>query len=664
MSGFSLHKNMAFDWNGTAFRIDRLQPNGEILLERVADNQLSIVTKDALLAEYGQGKISARAETSSPVQITVPVFSRPLDELPERVKNEATRRRWYIESILSHGAPVFTKAYLAPLIQQVATEIDDNKPPSVTTIYRWTRRFQTSGDTRALIPRTDLRGKKKVRQSEQVLKLASEAIVDALKTSPQATGTNIYSRLLAKINAENGRLLPDEQLRPPTLRTLYRLLARADVYETICLREGKAAADKRLRVGKAGVRVTRILERVEIDHTPLDLFLIDEKTWLPLGRPTLTMVIDHFSRMPLGYYLSFGNPSTAAVMGALRHAILPKNIAKEAMPGLKIEHTWPCYGRPEVFVVDNGMEFHSNDLESVAYDLGVRIQYCPKHQPRFKGVVERYLKTINYFFAHQLPGTSFARFHQRGDYDPQKCALLTFAEFTQLFEKWVVDVYSQTIHRGLGTTPWSRWHESLAQYEPELPDDRRVLQRRIDLVVTRSLRRNGIELNSIRYSGDALQPILSAFGEGVQVRVSYDAEDLGEIQVWGPNDADPVAVQALYPAFARGLTLKQNEMIRELLREQGAAVEDRVALERARHELSRSVEELMVSRKQTARRRGAALKGFSSNMPDGSIAYVAMPPKTNPAAKPVGVANADGMKDAPPAALATFQLRRQKGGQS
>lgn len=660
MPGFILRKNMVFDWDGTTFRIDRLQPNGDILLERVKDCQLTLVTRDGLLAEYTQGKVSARIAESLPTQIAVPVFSRPLDELPERVRIEALRRRRYIDAIHADGAPVFMKRYLAPLIKQVAAELDDNRPPSVSSLIRWNGRFQTTRDTRALIPRTDLRGKRASRQSDRVLELATEAIEEALKTSPQATGANIYSRLLAKINAENARRLPDQPLRPPNIRTLYRMLARTDAYEKVRLREGKTVADKRFRVGKAVTRVSRILERVEMDHTPLDLFLIDEKTWLPLGRPTLTVAIDRYSRMLLGYYLSFGSPSTAAVMGALRHAILPKTISKAALPGLPIQHAWPCYGLPAQIVVDNGMEFHSDDLDSVAYDLGIHIQFCPKHQPRFKGAVERFLGTINYNFAHQLPGTSFARFYQRGDYDPQQCALLTFAEFKHVFEKWVVDVYAQTVHRGLGTTPWARWHEGLAKHEPELPEDLRLLQRRIGLVKTRCLRRDGVQLNGIRYSGDALQPILSAYGEGVQVRVSYDAEDLGELQVWGPDDTDPLTVLALDQSYARGLTLRQNETIRDLLREQGASAEDPAVLQRARSELSQSISALMVSRKQTARRRGAALKGLSSNLPTGSVTPPAPPPKPRPAAKPRS-AQTEVAKDAPPQPLETFQLKRHNG---
>ena len=108
MSGFTLRVNMVFDWNGTTFRIDRLQPNSEILLERMKDGQLTIETRDALLAEYAQGNISARAAENVSAPTKVPVFSRPLDELPESLRNEVLRRRRYIDGIHIHGTPVFT----------------------------------------------------------------------------------------------------------------------------------------------------------------------------------------------------------------------------------------------------------------------------------------------------------------------------------------------------------------------------------------------------------------------------------------------------------------------------------------------------------------------------------------------------------------------------
>lgn len=627
MSGFKLLKGMAFEWNGAAFQIDRLQANGDVLLER-ADGQLIVTTRTDLLSDYAKGLVSTRKHHLSPREATASLpYSRPMSDLPIQTQTEALRRWRYVNALQSLGTFVFTKAFLQDVIEDAAKDMNDANPPSTITLYRWYKRYRTHQDTRALVPRTEKRGCRDLQQRPEILTLAAEATEEAFKFSPLSTGKNIYTRLNAKIDAANRQRAATEHLKRPTLRTVYRMLSRVEAYDQVMLKEGKAAADRRFRLGKRGTTTSEILERVEVDHTPLDLFLIDEKTWLPLGRPTLTVLIDHFSRMPLGYHLSFDSPSTAAVMRALRHAILPKPKTPIALPGLLIEHPWPCYGQPDLLIADNGLEFHSNDLESVCYDLDIELRYCPKHQPRFKGTIERYLKTINYFFAHQLPGTSFARLHMRGDYDPQKHAVLTMGEFQHLFEKWVLDVYAQSIHRNLGVTPWSKWHEGLTRREPELPDDLQDLQARIGLVAERSLRRDGIALNGIQYGGGDLQPILSAYGEGVRVRVIFDPDDLGRIQVWGPDQEEPVEGHALNPEYANGLTLKQHEMIRAQLREHGAETEDHVALEKAKHDLIVSVQTLLDSRKQKHRRKAAEIQGFSSSNPQSALTESNAAPK-------------------------------------
>ena len=664
MAGFGLRKNMVFEWRGGTFRIERLQPNGEVLLESINGGALSLVQRQQLLDDFAQGLISA-STTGERSHKAIPTYSRPLDQLPPEVQREAKRRRRYLEAICAEGKPVFTPDYLVPIIEQVAEAISDAKPPSVITIYRWHKRFMTAKDSRALVPRFDLRGNKRARQGSRMQELLSEATAEAYNTSPLATGKSIYSRLLAKIDTENQRSLSDTPCVSPSERTVYRMLANADLYEMTLLKEGKASADRRFRVGKVGVKTTRILERIEIDHTPLDLFLVDERTWLPLGRPTLTMALESFSRMPWGYNMSFGGPSAAAVIGALRHGILPKEPTEIAIKDLAVEHRWPTYGLPETVVTDNGLEFHGADLEGLAFDLGFRLEFCPKRQPRFKGTIERYLKTINYHFAHQLPGASFARFHQRGDYDPQKCALMTLGEFKHLFEKWVVDVYAQTVHKSIGTTPWQRWHEGLAAHEPHLPADLSVLQQRIGQSASRKLRRDGFELNGIRYNGDVLAPILRKFGEGVEIRVVYDPEDLGSVHVWGPDDTEPKAVQALELGYARGMTKQQNGLIRQLLREEGAKVEDRVALQRARNDMAKAVEELMVSRKQKARQRSAHLRGFSSSKPSGSPPQPQRVPNA-PVRRPVpSIKPADKAPSVPPdlpRILTAFQMGSSKRG--
>jgi putative transposase len=658
MAGFTFRKHMVFDWDGTEYKILELPESGQIVLENVENHLLDLQTKDHLLSEYTSGKITAKSAGKAVACAALPVFSRPLDEITERDRLEMQRRKHYLDVISSNGTPIFTHEYLKPLIGQAAVEINDIRPPGQATVYRWYCRYRRYYDTWALIPRYDLRGSRKLKQSELLLKITAEAIEEAYKQSPLSSGEDVYVILRGKICEENSKRLPNQQLKSFSKRTLYRYIQSADVYELIQLKEGKTAADRRLRVVLQGAKTNHVLERVEIDHTPLDLFLVDERTGLPLGRPTLTVVIDHYSRMLLGYYLTFGSPSTAAVMGALRHAILPKSPTEEAIPNLKINNPWPCYGVPDLMVVDNGLEFHGNDLESVAFDLNIRIQYCPKKQPRFKGTVERYLKTINYSFVNQFPGVSFAKYDQRGDYDPLKCAVLTMAEFKHTFEKWVLDIYSQDLHGGIGRTPWSRWQESIAKKPPELPIDLHTLQRRIGLVTERKLQTNGILLNSIRYNCHVLAPILNAYGAAIQVRVLYDTEDLGEIQVWGPDQPEPITVQALEYEYAKGLTLKQHEYLRMQFLEQGKATFNEEELLKAKYELKQVVSDMMGSRKHKNRKRGAALAGITSDKPNGSQMMLEQQKNEKPIRKPTATKKRENADDVePPPLLPTFQMK-------
>ena len=56
----------------------------------------------------------------------------------------------------------------------------------------------------------------------------------------------------------------------------------------------------------------------------LDLFIIDEYLRLPLGRPTVTAVLDRRSRSILGIYIGFEPPSFLSVSKAIKNAISDK----------------------------------------------------------------------------------------------------------------------------------------------------------------------------------------------------------------------------------------------------------------------------------------------------------------------------------------------------
>lgn len=106
--------------------------------------------------------------------------------------------------------------------------------------------------------------------------------------------------------------------------TVRRIALGVDQYQVMRARWGRSVADNKRKPRAAGVVTTRPLERVELDHFLCDVHLVCHRTGKQLGRPWLTLAVDHFSGMVVGYHLSFAPPSAASVLACLKHAILPK----------------------------------------------------------------------------------------------------------------------------------------------------------------------------------------------------------------------------------------------------------------------------------------------------------------------------------------------------
>lgn len=431
MNGYVFVKNCRFDLDDAAFVVRQVNPDESIVVEKIDSGQVAVFQQSELLSSYTRGALSFKDGLSGNSER---VYVRPVDELKELVQKEVDRRLQYVSAVREEAPPVLTPRTVLPIRDTVSIRIGDTAPPSFTTLYRWVRSVSRSGTFRSLIPRHDRRGPHRSYQTDRVIELFEQATEKAFAVSPQATIKAVHERLSELIEDENAVRPSGQKLRVPSIATSYRLFKRVSLYEQTVWREGKRIADQKFTMSGTGAVSHRILERVEIDHTPVDIFLVDELTNLPVGRPMLTMVLDHYSRMPMGYHVGYNAASSLAVRAALIHAILPKTFTA-GFESLEIVNDWPCFGIPEALVVDNGLEFHGKALEHWAFNFGVRLQYCPKKQPQFKGAVERFLKTINYSFAHLLPGTSFAKFYKRGDYDPERHATLTLTQFKRILEK-------------------------------------------------------------------------------------------------------------------------------------------------------------------------------------------------------------------------------------
>jgi putative transposase len=143
---------------------------------------------------------------------------------------------------------------------------------------------------------------------------------------------------------------------------------------------------------------------VQIDHTLVDVVIVDELKRLPLGRPWLTLAIDVASRMVTGFYLSLDAPSTLSVALALTQAVLPKDLW---LCDRELDLAWPACGLPELRHLDNAPEFKSEALEQGTREYGIKLLYLLTGRPRFGGRIEpRIGKVMGAVYL--LLGTTFA----------------------------------------------------------------------------------------------------------------------------------------------------------------------------------------------------------------------------------------------------------------
>jgi putative transposase len=318
--------------------------------------------------------------------------------------------------------------------------------------------------------------------------------------------------------------------------------------------------------------------------------------------------------MVVGMHVGFDGPSVRAVLRCLRHAILPKSYVKERYP--EVEHDWPCYGQISELVCDNGLEFHSTELSRVAFELGMTLVFCPKRQPWMKGSVERYLKTLNYQFAHSMPGTSMAKWFQREDYDPLREALVTHEQLLGVLHKWLIDVYSQTAHKGVGETPYHRWTENARRNTQTLPESATAIDVTVGDSHTRVLSHQGIEFGGLKYNDHVLAGIRRKFGERVQVDIIAYFDDVSKISVIDPDTREAISVPATDQSYANGLTREQHRLLCARAREINSGSIDHSALARAKAEIRSIVGEFALSRHQRKRQRGAKIRGIGAGTTD------------------------------------------------
>jgi putative transposase len=440
--------------------------------------------------------------------------------------------------------------------------------PGLRTVQYWCTKVHFASDpVAALVDKTTRKGNRSPRYPEAVIDIADRVIQEKyLRRNPRLTTAKASQECAKEVRKENQRRLPSDQLPVPGQRMFKSRVKLIPEREIITRRYGADAALAKFRTSLGGIETTRVLERGEIDHTPLSIVLLDED-FMPWGRASASICVDAHIPVPTGVYFGAECPSIVSVSHCMASSVLPKTELLKRYPDVK--GRWDCYGVHETYVIDNGLEEHASALRHATSELGAStVEFGARKAPWFKPHVERQFRTLDLDLLQTLPGCTGENFSVRPAFDPKKDMLLRRSTFEKIFMIWLVDIRLRERQPSLGDISLAEaWKRSITLDEQLVPT-RRILLERLFLrrECGRSLDHEGIQYDCIIYNSTDMGALRAELGASLKVDIWVSDEDLGYIYVQVPNKDVSIRVPCLDQRYASGLTRWQHEKCKAMQR--------------------------------------------------------------------------------------------------
>jgi putative transposase len=418
--------------------------------------------------------------------------------------------------------------------RQEVEEVATKHNVTAMTIYRWIKSYEGSEKISSLISNKHKRGKKGSRINAVTDKIIEEVIEEFYLTKQRIGFPKIYKKIKTeckKIDAD----IPHEN----TVRNRIKAI------------DLEFSMKKRFSTKKANEKYSNFegeypegnfpLEVYQVDHTQLDIMVVDSVYRKPIGRPYLTLALDVYSRMVAGFYISLQAPGYFSVSQCLYNAFLPKD---EFLKEYEVEGEWEIYGIPSKYAVDNGKDLIGLDMQRVCDEFGMTMVRRPVGRPQFGAHVERVLGTINKE-VHNLQGSTFSNIQEKGEYDSAKQATFTLDEIIKWISEFIVNVYHKRMHHGIGMTPQQKYRlgifgddESPGTGLPPIIEDKESVKIALLPAFYRTVQKNGITLDGITYYSDVLRTWINKEdekGNKLKFKVKRDPLNIQKLYFYDPE---------------------------------------------------------------------------------------------------------------------------------
>lgn len=483
---FKVAKGELVNYNGQEYVVLKIIDLTKVLAQHIANRNTEVLEIQHLTPWL----VKQEEETEKHIM--------DLPSIPEEEWQLARERLKVIEPLLSRKVRG----------EAAAKEIARKSGYGIATIYRWVRIYKDSGLLSSLLQNKPGWRTGKWRLGDEVEAIIKERIENYHLTDDKPS--------IADTTEKIQTLCFNAGLPKPHWETVNRRILAITERERFEKRHGKRAARQIYDPIEGTVpNAEWPLALVQIDHTPLPVMIVHDVTRRSIGRPWVTFSIDVDSRMVTGMELSLDPPSAASAGLCLSHSILPKEkwLSEEiGLPNVE----WPCWGVMGILHMDNAKEFRGNMLKDACLEYNIDPQFRPVKTPHYGGHIERLMGTASEKLK-TLDGKTFANPKQKGEYDSEDRATMTFDEL----EKWLVlfiAKYHRAPHKGInGEAPIDRYRRGLLGGDGKLPrglparrlDEEKV---RIDFMpyFERTVQNYGVLIDDAYYFADVLRPWVMA----------------------------------------------------------------------------------------------------------------------------------------------------------
>ncbi|MBW7474323.1 Mu transposase C-terminal domain-containing protein [Paenibacillus oenotherae] len=528
MQGFSFVPGIYFRWSEKEFVVRKVIENNDVEVTNLSYDTVEVFSLNELLEAWSDETLVVKRDFKAE---EAKITQHDVELLSDEEKQIIELRYKVLEPILS--GKVKSREY-SEYIDSLPEE-QRNLVNSTSTLYRWKRRWEETQDKRSLLPRNDLKGVKTFKVSTDVQDIIERLLVKYDKQGLDVSNRRIHIEMEKEVKEINSTRTDDHQIEPCGRATTNRIIQHLrKTYLKDKARYGVVQANLNKNGSTTEVYVERPLQRVEIDWTPLDLFVVDTYSG-KTERFYLIHAVDKATGYGLGYELWLGEPNTKAIKQCMLHAMFPKTHIRSLYP--RLQHDWAAYGKPEVIVVDNAKVHDAEDLVEFFSLIGIEVQFCPVKAGHQKGTIERRFRTLNEKVFHSIPGTTFSDPKMRALYDSTGKACLTLKALHEIVHITIVDLVANDYSIALGGTPAFLWEQGLKDWHVHrtLPMQKKDLIMLLSTGIDyRTITNKGIELEGQHFQSSSLMKLFDYMNrkkKDRRVRVRFNPSDMRTIYI-------------------------------------------------------------------------------------------------------------------------------------